>query len=97
MVFDWDDAKAAANLAKHGVPFEAVTEFEFTSALFLVDDRRLYGEVREWALGVIGNRLHLLVFTRRGPAMRVISLRAASRRERTQYNAWLDELEERDD
>ena len=96
MDFEWDDAKAAANLAKHSVPFKAVTRFDFQSALLLIDSRRDYGEVREQALGMIGNRLNQLVFTRRGNTVRLISLRQASKRERTRYNAWIDEHEQHD-
>lgn len=87
MDFDWDDAKAAANLEKHGVPFELVHAFDFEMAVIRVDERRTYGEVREVAHGPIGRRLHVLVFTRRRSAIRVISLRAANRREAVRYLA----------
>ncbi|MEQ9333278.1 BrnT family toxin [Thalassobaculum sp.] len=87
MDFEWDDAKAAANLAKHGVPFDLAHAFDFEAAVIRVDDRRNYGEVREVAHGPIGKRLHVLVFTRRGSAVRVISLRAANRREAIRYLA----------
>lgn len=97
MVFDWDETKAASNRAKHGVPFEWVAEFRFDTALIQVDGRRQYGEIREVAFGLIEGVLHQLVFTRRFEAMRVISLRRASKRERMQYNLWIDEREGRHD
>lgn len=97
MVFDWDETKAAANRAKHGVPFERVVGFRFDTALIQVDGRRQYGEIREVAFGLIEGILHQVVFTRRLDEMRVISLRRASRRERIQYNLWVDECEGRHD
>ena len=37
--FEWDDAKAATNLSKHGISFEeAVTAVVDPNALFLADD-----------------------------------------------------------
>jgi len=42
-------------------------------------------EERFIALGLIGERLHSLVFTVRGNAVRVISLRKANRREELGY------------
>lgn len=94
MIFDWDSAKATANLAKHGVAFEAVDAFDFDAASVRIDDRQAYGETREIAVGPIGDRLHVLVFTRRDATVRVISLRKANRRE---ILAYLAETEESDD
>jgi uncharacterized DUF497 family protein len=60
--------------------------FEFDTALAKVDSRRSYGEVRHIALGYIGERLHVLGFTKRGATVRVISLRKANRREEREYS-----------
>lgn len=73
------------NLAKHGVSFDAVRSFAFATALVVEDDRKDYGEVRMIALGFIGARLHHLVYTERGEAIRVISLRKANMREIGRY------------
>ncbi len=81
MDFEWDEAKATSNLAKHGVAFEAVHDFDFDMAMIRIDGRRNYGEFRWQACGPIGNRLYLLVYTMRGSSLRVISLRKASDRE----------------
>ena len=81
MRFEWDEAKRAANIAKHGVDFAAVESFDFESALVMTDDRDDYGETREIALGHINARLHVLIFTWRNEVVRVISLRKANRRE----------------
>ena len=85
MRFEWDARKADANLAKHGVSFESVREFDWSQAIIRRDDRRDYGEVRWIALAPIRNRIHVLVFTLRSGRVRVISLRKANRREQ---NAW---------
>ena len=85
IMFEWDDDKAAANLAKHGVSFERVREFEWNTAQINVDDREDYGEVRMIALGFIGSVLHVLVFTERSDNIRVISMRKANAREVKAY------------
>jgi uncharacterized protein len=83
--YEWDGAKAAKNLAKHGVSFDSVTKFEWDSAIEREDDREGGGELRTVALGYIGVRL-LLVYTWRDPRIRVISLRKA---EKGEVNAYL--------
>ena len=81
----WDDAKAASNLAKHGVAFEAVAEMDWGSALVVASLRG--DEPRLFALGLIGGRLHALVFSVESGAVRVISLRKANNREIIRYEA----------
>lgn len=52
----------------------------------IVEDRRKqYGERRFRALGPIGDRLHVVVFTARGANLRIISLRKANAREVETY------------
>ena len=82
---DADPAKNERNLRLRGISFEKVAEFDFNSATFDEDKRKDYGETRTLALGYIGDTLHALVFTLRGGAIRVISLRRANRRERNRY------------
>ncbi|TSD89083.1 BrnT family toxin [Mycobacterium sp. KBS0706] len=84
-MFEWDEDKAAANLAKHGVAFEAVSDFDFATAIETLDDRFDYRESRWVAIGFIGTDLHVLVYTPRGTDVRVISLRRANARERKAY------------
>jgi uncharacterized DUF497 family protein len=80
-VYEWDADKAAANLAKHGVPFERVHGFDWATAIQREDKRFDYGERRMTALGKIGDRDHILVYTLRNRRIRVISLRKANTRE----------------
>ena len=63
----------------------AAERFEWETATMRVDDREDYGELREVAKGFIGDVIHVLVFTRRDDAIRVISLRKATKKERKQY------------
>ncbi|PDQ21944.1 hypothetical protein CN311_06375 [Mesorhizobium sanjuanii] len=83
--FTFDPAKNARNLADRGIDFSVASQFEFAAALIAVDDRKDYGEVREVAIGFIGQRMHVLVFTIRGDACHVISLRKANSREIKAY------------
>ena len=69
------------------MPFELADGFDWSDALIAEDVRRPYPERRFQALGFIGTDLCMLVFTPRGAALHVISLRRANRRERTRYAA----------
>jgi len=84
--FEWDDAKAAANLAKHGVNFEqARAVFDDPFALILSDDSAP-GEERWRLIGMSGGHALFVVFSE--PAngrRRMISVRRATRREHDAY------------
>ena len=82
--FEWDDAKAVSNLAKHGVTFdEAVTAFVDPSAVF-IDDGGGSGN-----LVVIGMyaaaRVLYVVHVERGARDRIIGARPATATEETLY------------
>ena len=62
-------------------------EFDWSTALIAEDTRQEYAERRYQALGLIGEHLHMLVFTPRNDALHVISLRRANKRERSRYAA----------
>ncbi len=53
--------------------------------LAYVDTRRDYDEVREVGFGLIASRLYCAVFTQRGDAMHIISMRKANKREVMHY------------
>jgi uncharacterized DUF497 family protein len=90
MEYEWDDEKAKLNKAKHGVVFDAAHLFQFGSAKIIVDDRKDYGEERLIGLGLIGERVFVIVFTERGSARRVITLRKANKREIKSYVEYLE-------
>lgn len=86
MDIEFDPAKDQANRAKHGLSLELAEVFEWGTALVENDDRHDYNEERFVAIGLIDGRVHVLVFTVRGEAIRVISLRKANRREVKRYD-----------
>jgi uncharacterized DUF497 family protein len=84
--FQWDDAKAAENYAKHGVTFEAARDvFKDAFAIDGLDDTEAYGEARCVTIGMAEGRLLYVAYTMRGDAVRIISARAAEPYERRQY------------
>ena len=85
MPVTFDPAKSERNEAERGLAFELAVEFEWGTALILEDTRNDYGEPRYQALGLIGEHLHMLVFTPRDSAVHVISLRRVNHRERSRY------------
>ena len=85
MNYEWDEAKALANLMRHKVDFNSATEFEWETAIETYDDRFDYEEDRWIALGYINKKLHVLVYTIRSENIRIISLRKANKRERDFY------------
>ena len=57
MVFEWEDRKAAQNIAKHAVPFDyAMRVFLDPNRLDREDARRDYREQRRVTLGKIDGR-----------------------------------------
>ena len=85
MQYEWDENKRLANLDRHKVDFTDAIEFEWNTALETIDDRSDYGEERWVTLGLIGNELHVMVYTIRGHKIRIISLRKANKRESKYY------------
>ena len=87
VVFDWDPAKADANVVKHGVRFEeALTVFMDPLARIHGDPDHSEGEAREIIVGhSIQRRLLLVSFVERGEKVRVISARPATKTERKDY------------
>ena len=85
--FEWDPRKAAANLAKHKVPFEeAATVFGDPLGRIVADSRHSLMEERLVLLGRSeGRRLLAVMYVDRGKTIRIISARRATRRERTEY------------
>jgi len=84
--YEWDEAKAAVNLRKHGVDFaEAVTALEDPFCMTMTDPDS-NGELRFVSIGkdVLG-RLLVTVFTHRGNQIRLISSRPATPVESRRY------------
>lgn len=82
----WDPQKAASNLEKHGVDFaDAVGVLEDEWALTLKEEE-VEGEQRFVTMGTdFLGRVLVVVYTYRADAIRLISARAATRKERRAY------------
>ncbi len=87
MQFDWDEIKAGANQAKHGVSFStAARVFLDQHRIETLDDRNHYGEDRWVTIGFVDPSLLYVVYTvRNGETIRLISARKANEKEREQY------------
>jgi uncharacterized DUF497 family protein len=84
--YEWDPAKARANLSKHGVDFaDAAIALEDDQALTIRDP--LSSDEERWITigkGALGSLL-VVVYTRRKESVRLISARFATAREKRQY------------
>ncbi|HEX7480159.1 MAG TPA: BrnT family toxin [Polyangiales bacterium] len=82
--FEWDSAKAARNVLKHGVSFpEAATVFADPLAIYLDDGS---GTERVVVIGTsLRDRLLYVVHVQRGERDRIISARPATSAERDVY------------
>ena len=87
MQFEWDPAKAAENLAKHGVSFEeASTVFRDTLSATGPDPDHSVGEERFVTFGVsTSGRLLIVAHAEDGDTIRIISARPAKSGERKIY------------
>lgn len=85
--FQWDPAKAAANLRKHRVSFpEATTAFDDPLSITIADPDHSTREDRYLLLGRLrGGRLVVVAHADRGADIRIISARPADRHERRAY------------
>lgn len=87
MEFEWDDAKAATNLKKHGVSFaEAATVMGDPLAITFFDPDHSAEEDRFLTIGTsIDGRVLILSHTDRDEKVRIISARVATRSEQKGY------------
>jgi uncharacterized DUF497 family protein len=86
MLFEWDERKRQANVAKHGL--------DFVQAQFLFDGRSIVSypsprgdETRFVTIGLLNNVMVALIWTEREDAIRLISLRRARDGEKRTYRA----------
>ena len=86
MAFEWDAAKAAANLLEHGVPFPIACEVFFDRFVRVVDASEPQ-EARDAAIGRAVSQALLFVVhvIRHEETIRIISARHATQRERRTY------------
>lgn len=85
MDIEFDPAKDAANIARHGLSLADAAAFDLTGAVIATDDRRNYGETRFRAFGRIDGEGYCLVFVVRSNNVRAISFRRAHEKEMRRY------------
>ena len=87
MPSEWDAEKAAENLRKHRVPFEAAeTVFDDPLSKTLLDPDHAEGEERYLDIGYSSRRRVLLVsYTERQGHVRIMSAPRVTRKERRSY------------
>ncbi len=90
MEISYDPAKRAATLEQRGLDFVDAPEV-FSGPVFeLKDDRFDYGEQRYITIGLLRGRMVVLVWTPRGAARHIISMRKANGREQARFQARMD-------
>jgi len=84
--FEWDEEKSEVNLRKHGFDFADAWEIFESPMRVALDTREDYGEDRLNGIGLLGNRIVVVVFTERGEEIiRIISVRKALKHERKKF------------
>ena len=80
-MFEWDEDKSNLCRIERGFDFSIVHDFDFSTAVIIIDDRQGYGETRYRAFNLIGDAGFSVVFTIRDPKLRIISVRKAHKKE----------------
>ncbi|MEA3450618.1 MAG: BrnT family toxin [Bacteroidota bacterium] len=89
MEFEWDENKNKSNQDKHGVDFNKAKDVfndENKIDIDIENSEEKYGEKRKIVIGAIVDIIHTVVYTIRNSVCRIISARAASKKERKLYN-----------
>jgi uncharacterized protein len=90
MAITYDPAKRARTIRKRGLDFEDAATVFAGGTYQREDDRRDYGEVRIITVGLLRQRMVVLVWTPRGADRHVISMRKANDREKARYARYLE-------
>ena len=85
MRIEFDEAKRADTIRARGLDMARAADMFSGATLTVDDDRQDYGEARFITIGFLGDAMVVLVWTPRGNARRVISMRKANERERRLY------------
>jgi uncharacterized DUF497 family protein len=85
--YEWDEAKAASNLAKHGISFTAAARaLDDPDKIEILDDRFDYGEERIQNLCTdMGRILFVVTVMLEENVCRIVSARKATQHEQEQY------------
>ena len=81
----FDEAKRTRTLLERGLDFTQAAQVFSGPTVTFEDTRREYGEIRWISMGLLGQRAVVLVWTPRGDARRIISMRYAHDREAERF------------
>ena len=84
MQFEWDDEKSRTNKTKHGIDFDTVKDLWNDSNRVEIQAPSPL-ENRSILISKIRNKLWTAIFTHRGTAIRIISVRPARKQEAKLY------------
>lgn len=87
MQLEWDETKRQNTLKHRGLDFAHADKVFFGRTLTIEDDREAYGEARYQTIGRLGRKTVMVVWTPRGEARRIISMRKCNVKEREKYKA----------
>lgn len=90
MRITYDAEKRAKTLAERGLDFEDAVHVFAGVTIEIEDDRKDYGETRLQTFGLLNDRLVTLIWTPRGDARHIISMRKCNDRERKRFERELD-------
>lgn len=90
MRIEYDSSKRDATLKHRGLDFEDAPKIFSGRHFQMEDDREDYGETRWIAVGRLRRAIVIVVWTPRGDARRIISMRKCNARERKKYIARLE-------
>jgi uncharacterized protein len=89
MEIEFDQSKRDITLRERGLDFARAGEIFIGPALTSEDTRYDYGGRRFFTFGQLDLRMVVLVWTQRGSARRIISMRYANDREKSKYSKFL--------
>lgn len=90
MKIEYDPDKRLRTLEARGLDFESIIQVFDEFRLVRTDNRKDYGEIRYVMLGALNDVPVVCVWTPRGDAIRVISMRIADEEEREIYRRELE-------
>lgn len=88
VVYEWDEGKRRANLAKHGLDFAEAHRLDWRFSVTRQDEDSR-GEMRFVSVVPLGEELVSVAYTDRGDVVRLISMRPA---ESFEIRQWKDEF-----
>ena len=90
MRITYDPEKRALTLAHRGLDFEDARDVFAGRRIQIEDDRFDYGEIHWQTIGRLNDEVVMVVWTPRGDARHIISMRKCNARERAKYRDRLD-------